>query len=349
MLRIGIIGCGKITELRHAPEYAENPNCELVGFYDFIPGRAQALAEKYHARAYASEAELIRDVDAVSVCSANIAHAQATIHALKAGRHVLCEKPMATSLEDCRAMVNAAREAGRVLMIGHNQVFTAAHMKARELILNGAIGRPLMFHTTFGHSGPEVWTGTGNTWFFDRTRAVMGSMADLGIHKTDLMHFLLGENIVRVSAFIRTLDKTTPDGNPIGVDDNGLCLYETESGVIGSLHVTWTLYCGHEDNSTRVYGTKGVLRIYDDPQCSLILERRDGTQERFETDRMTTNEDQKAGKRQSTGVIDAFVDSILTGIPSHASGEQALKAMRVVFAAAESAATGRAVEIDHSV
>lgn len=348
MLRVGIIGCGKIAELRHAPEYTENPACKLVGFYDFVPERAQALADQFDAKAFGSVQALLDSVDAVSVCSANNAHAAATIQALEAGRHVLCEKPMATTLADCEAMVAAAKKSGKLLMLGHNQLFAAAHVKAKELIQAGEIGQPLMFHTTFGHSGPEIWTGTGNTWFFDKKRAVLGALADLGIHKTDLMHFLLDDDVVSVSATIKTLHKTYPDGSPITVDDNALCLYETEKGVVGTLHVSWTLYNSREDNSTRLYGTKGILRMYDDPDCPLILERKDGSVVRFDDlEKITTNDEQNAGKRKSTGVIDAFVDAIVDGKPTPANGEQALKAMRVIFAAEESAKTGKKIEVTH--
>ena len=108
MLKIGIIGCGKITEVRHAPEYSENPNCEITALFDFIPERAQKIAAQYGGTVYDSiEALLASDVDAVSVCVANNAHASVSIQALQAGKHVLCEKPMATTAEDCRAMVEA--------------------------------------------------------------------------------------------------------------------------------------------------------------------------------------------------------------------------------------------------
>ena len=138
MIKIGIIGCGKITEVRHAPEYAENPNCELVAFFDVVKERAEAMAKQYGAKAYGSIEELLKsDVDAVSVCVANRYHAETAIKALRAGKHVLCEKPMATTPEDCEAMVQAARESGRFLMIGQNQRLAKAHVKAREIIQSG--------------------------------------------------------------------------------------------------------------------------------------------------------------------------------------------------------------------
>ncbi len=345
MLKIGIIGCGRIAQLRHAPEYAENPHCCLVGFYDFCAERAQALAREYGARAFDSVEELLREVDAVSVCTANWSHAEMTVKALEAGRHVLCEKPMATTLQECESMVEAAQCNGKLLMLGHNQRFAHAHVEAQRRIAAGEIGRVLTFHTVFGHSGPEVWTGTGNTWFFDRKQAALGALADLGIHKTDLLHFLLGEEIVRVAASIGTLDKKYPDGAPISVDDNALCLYETKSGARGTLHVSWTMYGGREDNFTRIYGTEGVIRLYDDPKYALIVERRDGTVRRLLPEHITSNEEQLAGQRATTGVIDAFVNAIVQGLPTPASGEEALKAMRVVFAAQEAAQSGRTVEI----
>ena len=347
MLKIGIIGCGKITQVRHAPEYAESSQCQLVAWYDALPERAKAMAQEFGGTAYDSvEALLASGVDAVSVCTANADHARVAIAALEAGCHVLCEKPMATTLADCLAMKEAAQASGKRLLIGHNQRLAKAHVEARRLIESGAIGRIVGFHTMFGHPGPEGWTGQRNSWFFDKKRAAFGVMADLGVHKTDLLHYLLGEPIVEVSAMLATVDKTYPDGTPIAVDDNALCIYRTQSGAIGQLHVSWTNY-GVEDNSTRIYGTEGVLRLYDDPECSLILEKRDGTVQRFKLDLLTSNKEQTSGGRTSTGVIDTFVEAITAGTPSPLDVDEAIKAMRVIFAAEQSAQRGASVRVEY--
>jgi hypothetical protein len=113
---------------------------------------------------------------------------------------------------------------------------------------------------------------------------------------------------VEASAFVGTLDKKTSDGAPISVDDNALCIMRLKKGGMGILRASWTFY-GQEDNSTRIYGTKGVLRVYDDPRQSLILEKRDGTVERFELDHITTNAEQTSGNRRTTGVIDALLQA----------------------------------------
>ena len=345
MLKIGIIGCGKITEVRHAPEYAENPNCQLVAFFDVVPERAKALAEQYGGTAYDSiEALLASDVDAVSVCVANAYHAQTSIQALKAGKHVLCEKPMATTPEDCEAMVAAAKAAGKFLMIGQNQRLAKAHVKAREIIAGGEMGKVITFETHFAHPGPEGWTGVRDSWFFDKKVASFGVMADLGVHKTDLIHYLTGKKIVRTSAVLATLNKTFSDGRPITVDDNAYAIYTMEDGVVGTMHVSWTNY-GNENNSTKMYMEGGVLRMYDDPKYSLIVEKRDGEVIPYELDLLTSNKEQTTGGRTSTGVIDAFVESIITNTPPAISGESAMHAMKVVFANEQSAQLGKAVDV----
>ena len=173
MIKIGILGCGKIAQVRHIPEYAANPDCELVGFYNPTKSRAEDMAAKYGGVAYDTAEELLADpeIDAVSVCAANYAHAELTIKALKAGKHVLCEKPMAISLADCEEMVQVAKAEGKLLMIGQNQRLTKAHQLARKLIAEGAIGKVITFRTSFGHGGPETWSITPgkNTWFFDKS------------------------------------------------------------------------------------------------------------------------------------------------------------------------------------
>ena len=97
-IRVGIIGCGKIAQVRHIPEYMANPHVELYGFYDINQARTEELAKKYGGKAFASYEELLADetIEAVSVCAANHAHAEISIAALKAGKHVITEKPMAS-------------------------------------------------------------------------------------------------------------------------------------------------------------------------------------------------------------------------------------------------------------
>lgn len=347
MLRIGVIGCGKITQVRHAPEYAENDQCTLIAWYDAIPERAQAMADLYGGQVCQSIDEVLAlQPDAVSVCVANRDHASVTIRALEAGCHVLCEKPMAISLEECEAMLAASRRTGKILMLGHNQRYNKSHQEARRMLKSGEAGKPLAFRTSFAHPGPECWTNQPNSWFIHKSQSAFGVLADLGIHKTDLIHFLLDEPITSITAMLGTVDKRYPDGGLIDVEDNALCICRTQSGVMGQMHVSWTNY-GAEDNVTRIYTTEGVIRLYDDPVHSLIFERKDGSVQRFSLDEMTTNQKQTDGLRENTGVIDAFVECIQTGEPTLADASECIKAMRVIFAAVQSAEEGRTMDVHH--
>lgn len=343
MLNIGVVGCGKIAQVRHIPEYAANSDAKLVGFFNPNTKRAEDMAAKYGGKVYATAEDLFADpeIDAVSVCAANYAHAELTIQALRAGKHVLCEKPMAITMEDCEAMVAEAQKAGKRLLIGQNQRFAKAHMKAKELLAAGEIGRVISFRTAFGHGGPETWSinpGKG-TWFFDKKRAAMGAMADLGIHKTDLLRFLLDQDVVRTTARLTTLDKRGPDDELIGVDDNAICIYEMSGGAIGTMTASWTYY-GAEDNSTVLYGTGGIMRIYDDPANSIVVIKSDGTKECYDVEQIQTNDNQTA-----SGVIDEFVAAVKENRPSILDAETVLPSMEAVFASILSAEQGRTVEV----
>ena len=343
MLRVGVLGCGKIAQVRHIPEYAANSNVKLAAFYNPTASRAEEMAEKYGGKVVLSAEELLADpeIDAVSVCSANYAHAPLTIAALQAGKHVLCEKPMATTMEDCEAMLGAAEKSGKRLLIAQNQRFAKAHVTAKQLLKEGMIGDVLTFRTTFGHGGPETWSITPGkgTWFFDRKRAAMGAMADLGIHKTDLIRFLLDRDVVRTTARLTTLDKRGEDGNLIGVDDNAICIYEMDGGAIGTMTVSWTYY-GAEDNSTVLYGSKGIMRIYDDPAHSIVVRLADGTEKDFDVDQIQTNDNQTA-----SGVIDEFVAAVEEDRPSVLDAKGVMNSMRAVFASITSSETGRPVDV----
>lgn len=343
-LKIGIIGCGMICKIRHAPEYSENPDCELTGFYDVDHDRAAAMAEAFGGVAYDSlEALLDSGVDAVSICSANTDHRRSTVMALEHGCHVLCEKPLGVLPEDCEDMLETSIRTGKRLMAGHNQRLAPAHQMARQLVQAGRIGKILTFHTVFGHSGPEAWVKQRNPWFFHRDKAVLGVAADLGIHKIDLYNYLTGDVITQASAFLTTLDKKTPNGQPIQVDDNALFILRTQGGAVGMAHASWTFY-GKEDNSTVLYGTKGIMKLYTDPDYAIIIEN--GSEvEKIVIDKITTNAEQQEGVRENTGVINEFVNAILENRPSCLDVGEIIHAMRVVFASIQSESEGRAIPI----
>ena len=329
MVSIGVIGCGRIAQVRHLPEYACNSDAHIAAVCSLNKERAASIGSQYGARVYSSYEELLADpdIDAVSVCTSNTSHCEISVKALRSGKHVLCEKPMATTLDECELMISAANETGKHLMIAHNQRFAQAHIEAKELIAQGAIGKILTFRTAFCHKGPESWTiDPDDNWFFDKSRAAFGVMADLGVHKIDLLHFLTGRRITGIHAAIGTFDKSSSDGRRIDLDDNAVCICKMDDGAIGTLTVSWTCY-GREENSTVLYGTNGVMRIYDDPVSPLIIEHKDGNRTVRQTEKIATNETQT-----KSGVIDSWIRSLTTGNQPEIPAEESLYAMKVVFA-----------------
>jgi UDP-N-acetylglucosamine 3-dehydrogenase len=338
-LRVGVIGCGSIAQHRHLPEYKANKNVELVAVCDSNEERAREVAEKFGAEAYTSFEELLKnaEVDAVSVCTPNYLHAPISIAALNAGVHVLCEKPMATSTEEAEAMIAAAKASGKKLMIGHNQRFVPSHQRARKLIASGEIGKIYSFRTAFGHGGPEGWSVDGKeSWFFQKDKAFVGAMGDLGVHKTDLLRYVLGEEIVEVGSFVETSAKDFAD-----VDDNAVCVLKTESGIIGTLAASWA-YVSKEDNSTIIYGEKAILRLEDDPTNSLVVQYANGEVVNYQLGKIQSND---AGGQRTSHVIDHFVDAVLQNQEPPVPGEEGMKSLEVILAALESNETKQIVRV----
>lgn len=338
-LRVGVIGCGSIARHRHLPEYAANPNVELVAVCDNNAERALEIGEKYGVPSYTSFVELLRnaEVDAVSVCTPNYLHAPISNAALLAGVHVLCEKPMATSEEEAKSMIETAKNSGKKLMIAHNQRFVASHQKARQLIQSGEVGKIYSFRTAFGHGGPEGWSVEGKEgWFFQKDKAFVGAMGDLGVHKTDLLRYVLGEEIVEVGAFVETSAKEFAT-----VDDTAVCVLKTESGTIGTLAASWS-YVSKEDNSTIIYGENAILRLEDDPNNSLVVQYKNGDVVNYQLGKIQSNDE---GGQSSSHVIDQFVDAVLNDKEVPVSGEEGMKSLGVILAALESNETKQIVRI----
>lgn len=337
-VKVAVIGCGSISKYRHIPEYASNENVELVAFVDPIIERAEHYANEHGGQAFADYKEMLAAVkpDAVSVCTPNYLHAEMSIEAAKAGAHVLVEKPMAVTDEEAAAMIEAAKENNVKLMVGHNQRFMPPHEKAKEILKTGVLGKVLTFRTAFGHPGPDAWSIDGaNSWFFRKEEAIMGAMGDLGVHKSDLIRWLLDDEVAEIAAFVGTLDKKDTES-----DDNSSCILRMKSGAIGTLVASWTYYKG-EDNSTMLWCENGVMRIGTDPVDQVIVELRDGTVEKHQAGEISTNE-----KQLASGVIEKFVESIVNDTIPAVTGEEGRASLKVILDAFESQATGRIIRVN---
>jgi UDP-N-acetylglucosamine 3-dehydrogenase len=338
-LRIGVIGCGAIAKHLHVPDYAAAPEAELVALCDIVKGKAEDLARKFapSAKVYTDYKALLKDgnVDAVSVCLPNILHGPVTMAAAKAGCHVLVEKPMATSLDEAKAMIAAAKKAGVLLMVNQSQRRFPSHVKAKEVMDSGIMGKVLQVTAVFGHEGPEFWSPTGK-WFFQKKQARFGAMADLGVHKADLVRHITGKEIAEVGAFYGTLEKKNTD-----VEDNFAAALKFVDGTLGTLMSSWTvkgmeanyliLHCANGTLAVNLYPDKPLVAHMVKPACEIV----------FPMPPAPTNADAGWG----IDIGGAFCRAVMGLEKPYCTGEEGMKSLAVILAAEKAAQTGKTVKI----
>ena len=219
----GILGAGKIAESQMAPAIAAVPGHELVAVSRRSLDAAQEFADRHGAqRAYASAEELLDDdqVNAVYVATPPHLHARETVLAAEAGKHVLCEKPMALTTAEAREMIEACRVNGVVLTICHYQRFNARHQRIRSLVEGGAIGQVTAARINFSDRFPPQ----PGVWHHNPEISGGGPVMDLGIHCIDLLRYLCGP-AESVAALMDTLVDDSP------VDDTATLLLRLDSGA----------------------------------------------------------------------------------------------------------------------
>jgi len=341
-LRVGMIGCGQIARFLHVPDYACCPQAEIVALCDVLPAKARALAERRApgARIYTDYKKMLKEarLDAVTVALPNYLHAPVTIAALKAGCHVNVEKPMACSAAEAQQMVATAKRCKRLLNVNQSQRLFAPHVKAKEVIDSGILGRILHVTAMFGHPGPEGWSPTGK-WFFRKKEARFGAMADLGVHKADLVRYLTGKEVAEVCGFFERLEKKRTD-----VEDNFVSALKFTDGTVGTLCASWTVK-GMEANYTILHCANGTLRVGELPGQPLVANLVNPACEIvFDVPEPPTNEDDEAWGLDASG---AFVRACLGLEAPYCPGEEGKRSLEVILAAEKSALTGRTVKLKH--
>ena len=340
-LRVGMIGCGQIAKHVHVPDYAYCPQAELVALCDLIPAKAKALADRWapNAKVYTDYARMLKEakLDAVTVAIPNYLHAPATIAALKAGCHVNVEKPMACSSAEAQKMVDTAKRCRKLLNVNQSQRRFPPHVKAKEILDSGILGKILHVTAMFGHAGPEYWSPTGK-WFFKKKQARFGAMADLGVHKADLVRYLTGKEVAEVSAFFERLEKKNTD-----VEDNFVSCLKFTDGTVGTLCASWTVK-GMEANYLLLHCTNGTLRVCELPDKPLVADLvRPECEIVFPVPPAATNYDESWG----LDISGAFVRAILGIEKPYCPGEEGKKSLEVILAAEKAALTRRTVKLNY--
>jgi predicted dehydrogenase len=204
-------------------------------------------------------------VQAVIISTPPASHEKLAVACLNAGKHVLCEKPLATTPDACARMVAAADAAGVTLATGFNLRYTRAARLARSILDSGGIGDLDHIRAFHGHPGGKEF---GHDWVFDKKVTGGGSLMDNGIHLIDLTRYFLGD-AADVKGFA-----TNHTWNKPGCEDNGFLLMKNPQGCIATLHASWTEWRGY-GYRLEIYGTQGFIR-FGYPPMQLIHGRRTG-------------------------------------------------------------------------
>ena len=328
MKRVGIVGTGLMGGW-HASRWQQLP-VELAGYYDRHIERATAAAEKYGGRAFASLEELLRAVDIVDVCTPTPEHAAPVIAAAGAGRHIVCEKPLARHLADAEAMIAACEQAGVRLFVAQVVRFFPEFAHAKAVLESGAIGKVGVVRTVRGGNFPRP-----DDWYGDFEQSG-GVILDLAVHDIDYLRWLCGD-VTRVYArglAFRNLHAT----------DHVLMTLRFANGTIGHIEGSWAFPAGNFRTFLEIAGADGLL-THDSLLASPLS--------------VELHQDAAAegGKLTVPGGMIApsddpyyrelkhFLDCLQSGDDFLVAPRDGLAALKVALAATESVRTGRVVDI----
>lgn len=336
MLGIGIIGGGRICGA-HASAAAALPETRLTGIAETDPERLAAAMQLYRCPGWSDYRELLTDetTDAVVVLLPHHLHLEAALAALRAGKHVLLEKPMALTVAECDAILAAAAEAGRTVMVGHIHQFFPHNTRMRELIATGAIGTPILATDTWYK---PYWEGKRPQWFLED--ACGGGMWPMNApHMVDRLSFFLNERVVAVKGRV---------ANPtFGLSsDMGAAYLEFASGTPALL-----AHAGYREGVERfeaeVMGTEGQLRLCFERGGRTLWRSREGrwVPEEVPTPPLPLRPGCDAPSQPFAAQLREFALAVLESRPPAVPGEYGRYIVQVVEACVESSRTGREVRL----
>ncbi|GIO67438.1 oxidoreductase [Paenibacillus cookii] len=283
-IKVGIIGAGSISE-SHMNSYQKNPDAEIVAICDLNEERAKAAAQKYGAaHTYTDYNELLAnpEIDAVSICTWNNSHAEISIAAIQAGKHVLVEKPLCRTVEEALNVQKAVRSSDKLLQVGFVRRYDPNIGLLQEFIQKDEFGE-------LYYAKASILRRLGNPggWFADKERSGGGPLIDIGVHVIDLCWYMLGRpkvksvsgNVyhklgnrsnVKHLSFYKAADY---DASKNTVEDLANALIRFENGASLMVDVSFSLHAKKDEAGVRIYGTKGGFEI--DPEVVIVTEKND--------------------------------------------------------------------------
>ncbi|MDR3139314.1 MAG: Gfo/Idh/MocA family oxidoreductase [Treponema sp.] len=350
-LKIGIIGVGNISAF-HIEGYQKNPHAELTAFCDTNEDRLRYMGNKYGvSRCFTSAQEMLArlpELDAVSVCTWNSEHAPVAIAALNAGKHVLCEKPMAVTVAAAREMLAAAEKNNRLLMIGFVRRFGNDCRILKDFIDQDSLGE--IYYTKACYLRRN---GNPGGWFGDRSRSGGGPLIDLGVHVIDLSRYLMGNRrpvSIYGAAFQKLFDRphiktaknyvasSAGEGKQdvCDVEDLAVAMIRFDNGAVLQVEASFSLNIKQNEGVLQFFGTKGGAKL--SPELELYTELNG-----YLADINLAAPTALSFNGLFEAEIDHFVDCLLNGTPCRAPAQDGVEIMRILEGIYESARLGREV------
>jgi len=353
-LRIGIIGCGGIANGKHMPSLAKLDNVEMVAFCDIIRERAEAAAKKYgtpDAQVYEDYKELLKDesIDVVHVCTPNRSHSFITVDALEAGKHVMCEKPMAINPTEAKKMVDAAKRTGKKLTIGYQNRFRPDSQYLHKLCQDGELGE---IYFAKAHA---IRRRAVPTWgvFLNEYEQGGGPLIDIGTHALDLtlwmmnnykVKYVVGNTYHKLAERENAANAWGPwDPKKFTVEDSAFGFITMENGATIILESSWALNTLDVDEAkTTLCGTeagadmKDGLRINGEKYSRLYVTKPD-----LHSGGVAFYE----GKSEDPSYLEAkqWIDAIINDTEPTVKPEEAYVVTQILDAIYQSAKTGKPV------
>ena len=340
-VRVGLVGSQFITTI-HAESLKSVPQAEVLAVCSPTPGHAQAFAAQHgiphHFTEYRKMLEM-DELDLIILGVPNDLHCRFTVDAAAAGKHVVCEKPLAMNLREADLMIDACRKANVKLMYAEELCFAPKYVRLKKLLDDGALGEPTLLKQAEKHDGPHA------PHFWDVDRAGGGVAMDMGCHAVEFFRWMLGKRAIKsVYAHMDTrVHKEKTRG-----DDNALLIVEFEGGCVGLAEESWTKLGGMDDRA-EVYGSKGVAFADLLRGNSIVTYSAAGYDYAVEKAGSTTGWSftiyEEAWNYGFPQEMAHFVDCVQNDKQPLETGQDGRAVLEAIFAAYESAGTGRKVPL----
>lgn len=342
-IRIGLVGAGFIGSIHSRSIKHFVRDAEIVAVAS--PKSADSFAKEHGIpQAFSDYREMLKnpDVDMISIGIPNDLHAEVAIEAAKAGKHVICEKPLCITLEEADAMIDACKKAGVLLLYAEELLFAPKYVRAKTLVDEGAVGNVFLAKQSEEHPGPHM------PWFWDVNRSGGGVMLDMGCHSIEYTRWVLGKPKVKsVTAYMNTfVHKGRTEG-----EDHIYAIIEYEDNKIAMIEDSWAKGGGVDDRA-EIYGDKGHTRADLLRGSSLLTYSEEGygyAVEKAGTTRGYTftmfEEDWNYGFPQE---LQHFVNCALGKETPLETGEDGREVLKIIYAAYQSAGEGRRIDFPYN-